>query len=375
MPLELTSAHELAKFINKYPDPVVDSIVLNMYGPLQNPIMSDVKAAELKDFASQAKALAKVLKSGNCPQNTEVHLHLTNEYGHFDDLGRTRTQILPIFKALGSGNCPEHLTISLEGEASRQQTFGFHNPAMNTHPYPEEMDALVNALSSGKAPANLHIHLGEVCAYTSVGIERLIPVLKSGKCPPGLQISYDRIIVISLSEDKKSQIEIYNKFDTLLKTYEATDIKNNMLKISKEILAVLESEMKSMLKRKHIKDPEKLLLNDYGRYKILHDLQKKIENITTKEIAAINSKKMDAWKTPFQDNLTKAIKKSMNNPALDKYNASQKFFRRLLNVVTVLFAPVKRLATGTFFYSTTGKSKEAVEKAFKMSKSISRKRP
>jgi hypothetical protein len=366
MPLEFTDATELVKFLDKYPDPVIDKFILKMYRPLL-PSYTD-HHAELRDFDRQANALANLLKSGRCPAGIQIRFYLTNEHGYFADLGRTRTKILPILKALGSGKCPEGIEIFLEGPAARQQVI--HNPVRTTHPYLEEMETIIKVLSSGKAPANLYLHLGQMCAYTSLGIERLIPVLRSGMCPPGLNIEYERELVRLSNVSAAEQTKIYDQFDKLLKTYELTDNKNHINKISQKITHEIANERKSLLKRKHVTTAADLKEIDRNRYKVLENLTTRVTLIVASEIKAITANNKHDWKKTYQDKLVKAIETSMKDPALDKYGTLQKFFRKLLNVTTVLFSPIKRLATGTFFYSTSGKSKDTVAKTLKIARSL-----
>jgi|GEM_PF-2273095 len=85
--------------------------------------------------------------------------------------------------------------------------------------------------------------------------------------------------------------------------------------------------------------------------------------------------KRDKCLEDYQASLQDAIKQSLNDPNLDKYDTCQKILIKLLNIVSVLTAPIKYVATGTFFYSTEGKSKEAVRDALDISESMLPKKP
>lgn len=132
--------------------------------------------------------------------------------------------------------------------------------------------------------------------------------------------------------------------------------------IKNKICGKLQAEMTHFLKRKKIHF-DALNENDKLRYKIVSDLHEKVLSITKNIGKSITQKPTSNWKQAYKNELSIEIKDRLLNNHLDKYNSLEKIGISLLNLVSFVFSPIKFIATGSWFYSTKGKSKEAVEEA------------
>jgi len=130
-------------------------------------------------------------------------------------------------------------------------------------------------------------------------------------------------------------------------------------KLHKLICLELKEEMKDFLNRKEKDKFSDLTSNEKERYKVLTSLETEITTIKTQTENYLDK---DNWKEQYRNNLNTAISSSLKNEPLDKYNELEKVGLTLLNLITFLFSPIKRAFSGTWFFSTEGKSKETVRK-------------
>lgn len=135
------------------------------------------------------------------------------------------------------------------------------------------------------------------------------------------------------------------------------------------IRAKLMTESISFLARKNVADSSQLKNeSDRERIKIIQNLCAKVERIADGFLA---KKDQEAnWKEAYQSQLVAAVKESLLNKKLDKYNPLQKIGIALLNLILVLSAPIsmpiKSALTGTGLFSLTGKPKERVQETLEM---------
>ena len=104
----------------------------------------------------------------------------------------------------------------------------------------------------------------------------------------------------------------------------------------------LEKEMDDFLKRNHVSGYNQLNETKKARYDVIEELHYEIVVITQKSIQELNITEADVWKKTYQDRLKGAIQRSLNDNKADKYNNLEKIGLRLLNMVTILFSPIKR---------------------------------
>jgi hypothetical protein len=369
MPTVIKPEELLQKIKNK--ETLAEDYVVTLYGPIPRGWRtSDDDARELEMHSQQRKALAQLLKNKACPKNLTVEVMLTNEYSGWNGKKRNRTPVEPIFDMLARGACPQGLTLVLtqkEGDAYLRHF---------------ERKALERALTSDASPEDLtlrfsdSIDMGRVYfdASKSTGLSQyaeahsLIQILQSGKAPWGFKLEYQKPSKLSV-DDKKA----FAKLDALLKAYESKNIHRCMRDVWKKIDDELEHEMRGLLRRKGASSDKQLKPENRQRYDALGALKQEVQSIAhnaIENIGSIDLTKREAWKAGYKEKLQGAIKSSLNNPKLEKYDDCQKLGIKLLNIVSFLLSPFKRLATGTFFYSTEGKSKEAVQEALDISESM-----
>jgi len=384
MPTSITPQALLERIKNN--ESLTDSFTVTLYGKLPRECNSDIKSTETKEYTEQREALKHVLKSKACPKNLTINITVTDEHGSRLLNGRERTPIEPIFDILARGACPNGLKIVLNHPTTDLCQF--------------ELDALKKALTSEKCPDDLELDLGMLSIARNVRtkffppgrdgrtdyetlqqgeIPQLRKALETGKGPFGLVIKYER-------RDKKdhlhnkvmdalemSQTE-YDNFEKVLKNLDHEKILHDINAVHRKIDLALNSEMTHLLERKKVAQSQELNPADQKRYQVLAALKKEIKSITNHEINNMNPTQREAWKASYKEKLQATINNSLEDPSLDKYSDSEKFKIKLLNLITAIFAPLKHLMTGTFFYSTEGKSKEAVQKALDISESIDNKK-
>ncbi len=169
---------------------------------------------------------------------------------------------------------------------------------------------------------------------------------------PGLfddMLSKTKASLPNLLNAKKQRME---KIDSSVSELDAIRIK---------ICNTLEAEMKGFLARRQLSSiDDSNDENDRARYQVVMNLNGKVVDI----INRIKKNPKHDWKQVCQRELRKAVKNSLSNNSLDKYNELQKMGIRMLNFISFIFVfplPLKKCMTGTLFYSTKGKLKEAVE--------------
>jgi hypothetical protein len=136
-------------------------------------------------------------------------------------------------------------------------------------------------------------------------------------------------------------------------------------RISTQIFAELDKEIKDFFTRKKVTSLNQLSQKDAARYKVMTDLSGEIriikdnikKNIEKPEDRSVHYN----WKEDYKTQLTHAVKASLKESALDKYNPLEKIGIGLLNLICFVLSPFKYCATGTWFYSFHGKPKEAVQ--------------
>jgi hypothetical protein len=370
MPTVIKPEELLEKIKNR--EDLADDYVVTLYGPIPKEGRTSADdARELELHSQQRKALEQLLKNKACPKNLTVEVILTNEYSGWNGEARRRTPVEPIFDMVGRGACPQGLTLVLtqkEGDAYLRHF---------------ERDALERALTSNASPEDLTLRFSDPIdtgrvyfdASKSTGLRQyaeahsLIEILQSGKAPWGFKLEYQK--PNKLREDDKKE---FAKLDKLLETYESKNIHQCMYNVYEKIDDELSLEIRSLLRRKGITcDKEQLKPEDKKRYEVLEALQLEISGIAKDaidNISDIDLAEREAWKVSYKEKLQGVIKKSLSEPALEKYDDCQKFGIKLLNLVSFLLSPLKRLATGTFFYSTEGKSKEAVQETLDISEAM-----
>jgi hypothetical protein len=130
--------------------------------------------------------------------------------------------------------------------------------------------------------------------------------------------------------------------------------------VEKKINDELAKEMKQFLHRRGLSHEKQLLSPAKERYNILKTLQEDISRIAA--AARKNQQTAESWKDDYRLALSNAIKRTLSDKKLDKYNELQKIVIHLLNLIAILFGPIKYPLTGTFFYSTTGKPKQTIRR-------------
>ncbi len=369
MATKITPQELLEKVNNR--DPLGNEYVVTLYSPIpRGQRTTDDDAHELEMHAQQRKALEQLFKHKECPKNLTVEIILTNEYTSWNGNSRRRTPVVPIFDMLARGAAPQGLTLILTQKQRDAYLRHF------------ERRALKKALTSDACPEDLTlkfsdpIEMGRVYfdAERTTGLSQyaeahsLIEILKSGKAPWGFKLIYEKPNQLSADDEKDFQ-----QLGELLTTYERDNIHCHMYNVYKKIDDALSFEIRSLLRRKKVTHSDMLKPEDKKRYDVLKALESDIKRIANEHIEGIRSidlSKREAWKAGYKTALQDAIKKSLSNPDLEKYNDLQKLGIKLLNVVSFLLSPLKRLTTGTFFYSTEGKSKDAVQEALDISESM-----
>ena len=365
---QIDTANEQLKYLetllNNIEQSKVDDIdftkEIQVYDELNANLNAKQKSEELLIFAEQTKVIKQILQHPKCPQNLKFKIMLTNNHGSDALLsGRIRTPLEPIFEALTSGKCTAlGLEIKLEGTAN--------------HVLPSEMKILVKGLTEGKCPHNLHITFGpldiapvepDTCRATNAW--NLLDALKSPNCPSGLNIEY-KVLDNDPRVDGKSR-EKYEELKRLCTNgnYDRINIKQKINHINDAIQKELSTEL------------ERLGEKDNARKEALTELLNSIIAICNKEMELIencNPNRTWIWKKILQENLEKIIRQHIKTSKLDKkYTSLEKFGKNLLNLITGMLFPlamIKYAATGSAFYSTVGKTHEAVEKALNISKKM-----
>ena len=348
---------------------IVPKNAIQVYAPM--PVgrycVTDIEEKELSIFAKQANVIKKILQHPKCPENLSIEITLTDNYGTYaSDTNRTRTPLGPIFEALASGKCTARgLNIKLVGGVLSS-----------------EMCILVRGLKEGKCPNNLHITFETLEVPSSDFSEKLkrvhtfnlIEALKSPDCPSGLKIEYPGYEKTEGRKrnhysnhycyEAKPDITDLNRLCTN-GNYDRENIHRNIYKI----YVAIEKELSSEISRLGGKDAV--------RREALETLLTGIS--TTCNDAITNAQTCDVdttweWKNNLRENLEKDIKSALDTSSFDKkHTALEKFGKKLLNLITGILFPlalIKYAATGSAFFSTVGKSHEAVEKTLNISKTI-----
>ncbi|MDF1684933.1 MAG: hypothetical protein P1U36_09820 [Legionellaceae bacterium] len=312
--------------------------------------------------------IKKILQHPKCPENLSFEITLTSNHGTYAcGSNRTRTPLAPIFKALASGKCTTRgLKIKLVGGAN--------------HVLSHEMEILVKGLKEGKCPNNLQIDFGalkifnpDTSAPSATNDWSLLEALQSPHCPSGLSIQYRGYKETTV--DRKRDNPHWNLhrdlcFHELARlctsgSYDRENIQRNISKIYSTINKELSSELSRLGEK------------DAVRKEALEALQQSIHTIC--EDAKTHVKTCDPnatwkWKDSLRTDLEKAIKTSLDGTKLDKHHTDfEKFGKHLLNIITGMLFPlalIKYAATGNAFFSTVGKTHEAVEKTLDISKNI-----
>lgn len=355
----------------------VELYSLNLSGPyITERGRSDIQK-EVELHKAQANTLVKILQHAHCPSDLQITINRTTEVGRYVVDGyRVRTPVIPIFKALASGRCQaKNLTVNLAGTGQSVELI-----------YKNEMAILTKGLSTGRCPSNMTLNLGKLSA-TPIdcfqggenrigvsGISELKHVLYSPHCSLGLKIAYERhqFSATPYSNEwinyngplpiSSDDIKLYDQFDERLKTY---SVDNTLLYIN-DLQAIFQDKLNNEMRRLTTikgKDYNQLSKEDQKRYDVISNLHKRIGDISALHAAKqYTSDRAYEWKCKYQVDITAAIKLSLDNPNLDKYTPFEKCCIKLLNILTSFpLAPIKYIATGSFFYSATGKTKETVE--------------
>ena len=89
--------------------------------------------------------------------------------------------------------------------------------------------------------------------------------------------------------------------------------------------------------------------------------EKQVIEIIDKVISLASPGSDSAAEARCKSELQMAVKQSLLNKKLDKYNELEKIGLGLLNAVSFISSPIKHVITGTWFYSTQGKPKDTVK--------------
>jgi hypothetical protein len=158
--------------------------------------------------------------------------------------------------------------------------------------------------------------------------------------------------------------------------HKALEARIEIDRIQEQLCQKLISELQAFKKRKGIAEDASLDQLDTAsrlRYTLVEDLKNKIIVKTEQVKRTLKADDLNSWKPAYQDKITIAIKECLNKNGLDKYNDLEKIGIAILNCVTALLFPlalIKKNITGTFFFSTVGKSKEIVEETSKTVENI-----
>jgi hypothetical protein len=131
----------------------------------------------------------------------------------------------------------------------------------------------------------------------------------------------------------------------------------------------LSVELSAFKKRKGVEQSEDLISVDKLRYKVVEDLKNTIIICSEKTKKKLSADNLNDWEQTYQKELSVLIKKSLKDKNLDKYNVFEKLLRSVLNLVTAILFPIalyKKNRTGTYFFSTGGKTKDTVDEADEM---------
>ena len=311
----------------------------------------ELEKREASILAKQANVLSKILQHPNCPENLTIEITLTGNYTDYPTFDRcyhedrrARTPLAPIFRALTSGKCiARGLTIKLVGEAN--------------FVLQDEMSILVKGLTDGKCPNNLQVIFGPLDDSSA-----LMQALQSTHCPSGLKIEHTADKIYSFEK------ESWDELDRLCSNgnYDRENIKRNINKIHTSISEKLTREISRLDGRVETVRTDALKTLQNGIDIICQSAKTHIETCdpnTTWE-----------WKNNLRTNLETEINTALESSKFDKkYTSFVKFCKNLLNLVTGLIFPcalIKYATTGSAFYSTVGKSQEAVVETLNISKSI-----
>lgn len=202
--------------------------------------------------------------------------------------------------------------------------------------------------------------------------------LHHGRNPPILKLNYPQLDVLDISFPCDDYDQLFPNFfepqtippglqcqlsptqsteDELAQLY-ATLLYNPIRyceQIKKRVLCELNQELTRLTKGKN----KPLTEGEQKRSDVLISLKADLNNI---EIPTARDDTVDH----YVKELNEKIKSSLENPDLDKYPGLSKWGIRFCNALMLITAPlsmpIKYLATDSVFFSTQGKSKEAVQK-------------
>jgi ankyrin repeat protein len=339
-------------------------------------------------------------KAKRCDSKGSTWLCVAAKHGHLDrvdsllnngaDPNKTAIERVPLIIAANSNHLPivEHL-LAAGADPKKTLTCGttaLHYAAANKNV------AMARCLLEAKADPNkaitttgataLHIAILEgdtLMAKTFLGYQANIEAKFKYPCEKNnvpdtveltalhLAVVYEHADLVALLIEHGANIDAalhFAKNQNIIKMLQEKQEKqfnNIQIKISKE----LQAEMDDFKARKKNRTAE-----DELRCRVVEDLKNSIMAITMDFIQAIkNNENYNTLKSQYAEKLRNAIKSSLINNKLDKYQWLQKIGICLLNLLSFLIFPtliIKRIKTGSYFYSTTGKSKEAVEKTGKL---------
>jgi hypothetical protein len=207
----------------------------------------------------------------------------------------------------------------------------------------------------GLIPKNLRLRLH---AYDGNHPKNIANIQGSGVIDDNYQETiiehrlYDTESFLKNRETKCSVTPTYSKALSCMRI--STISKFEALKNS--ISDQLDAEMKNFIVRNKILDDNHLV-----RYNALKDLRSTMVAIVDKNINHASPGYDHKAEAICNDELQMAVKACLLSKKLNKYNEIEKAGLRLLNAVSFLSSPIKRLTTGTWFYSTQGKPKETVK--------------
>ena len=309
-------------------------------------------------FHEVEKVIKKVLQHPDCPPLT-FNIELNNRYKGI------RPPFAIIFEPLTSGQCiARGLTINLIGEEAGEEA----------HVLPEEMAVLVKGLTEGKCPENLTINFKTLYIATKPGEANktnawaLKKALEHPNCPSGLVLTHKDDNDLGQSERGPESQKLYKEFMELCKDGKY-DRKNICKKID-DIQVAINKELETEINRLGEKDST--------RSEILETLKTDIRNICQQKKGFYDKycdrSETHTWKTDLKGELEKKINDALNDKSINKKHTDfEKYGKYLLNVITGLIFPlaiIKYATTGSLFYSTVGKSHEAVEKVLTMAQDI-----